>query len=176
MRSITSGGIAVSQPLGKVLLTDILVVSAFFLTLLVAHILPFPLYKYDPMKILVLITVVYSSRSNSLAIAAALPVLSFLSTGHPVFPKFLIMSGELMVFAFVLSSFRLRQSNRLIRFLGAVFVSKIIYYLIKGGAIAFGYLDQVLISTDLYTQIQALVILSIVFWGMEFLNQRAGKL
>jgi len=119
---------------------------------------------------------VYSSRSNSLAIAAALPVLSFLSTGHPVFPKFLIMSGELMVFAFVLSSFRLRQSNRLIRFLGAVFVSKIIYYLIKGGAIAFGYLDQVLISTDLYTQIQALVILSIVFWGMEFLNQRAGKL
>ncbi|NQV49615.1 MAG: hypothetical protein HQ507_03920 [Candidatus Marinimicrobia bacterium] len=175
MISINTANIGTLQPLTRTLLTDVLVLLSFSLTLVVAHVLPFPLYKLDPMKILVLVTVIYSSRWNSLAIAAALPILSFLSTGHPVFPKFLIMSSELMVFAFVLGSFHTRQSKKIIGFLSAVLISKIFYYMVKGGAIALGYLDQSLISTDFHTQIQALVVLALVFGGIEFLHLQRRK-
>ncbi len=175
MKSINIFNIATFQPLTKTLITDILVLLSFSLTLVIAHILPFPLYKLDPMKILVLVTVIYSSRWNSVAIAAALPILSFLSTGHPVFPKFLVMSSELMVFGFVLSSVHTRQSKKIIGFLSAILISKIIYYIIKGGIIALGYLDQPLISTAFYTQIQALVILASIFLALEYLESKRGK-
>ncbi len=175
MRSINSISIVIPQSITRILVADVLVILCFYITITVAHILPFPLYKLDPMKIIVLVTVIYSTRWNSVAIAAALPVLSFLSTGHPVFPKFLIMSSELMVFAFVLSSFRIRQLKGIISFLSAVLISKILYYMIKSGVIAMGYLDQAFIPSDFYTQIQALVISALVYWSIEFLHQRPAN-
>lgn len=170
MRSINFESLAAPNSFARTALVDALIFLGFYLTIVFAHILPFPLYKLDPMKILVLITVVYSNRGNALGIAAVLPILSFLSTGHPVFPKFMIMSMEMIVFAFVLSTLSQRKSSGLVTFLGAVFISKGVYYLIKAGAIALGFLDQVLISTDLYTQIQAVVILGLVYFAVQIIR------
>ncbi|NQV40753.1 MAG: hypothetical protein HQ506_00225 [Candidatus Marinimicrobia bacterium] len=172
MRSINIDSLTVPDSLARTILIDALVLVSFYLTIVFAHLLPFPLYKLDPMKILVLITVVYSNRGNALGMAAALPILSFLSTGHPVFPKFMIMSLELIVFAFVFIALSQNKSSGLVTFLGAVLISKGVYYLIKAGAIALGFLDQVLISTDLYTQIQALVILGAVYFVIQIIRNR----
>lgn len=172
MRSINIDSLTVPDSLARTALVDALVLVSFYLTTVFAHILPFPLYKLDPMKILVLITVIYSKRGNALGIATALPILSFLSTGHPVFPKFMIMSVELIVFAFVFGTLAQRKSSGLVVFLGAVLLSKGAYYLIKAGVIALGFLDQTLISTDFYTQIQALVILGAVYFVIRIIRNR----
>lgn len=160
--------LAVPNSLSRVALVDALVLVSFYVTIVFAHILPFPLYQFDPMKILVLITVVYSNRGNSMGIAAALPVLSFLSTGHPVFPKFLIMSGELMVFAFVLGMLSQSRSSGLVAFLGAVLISKLAYYFIKFSVISLGWLQTPLLTTSVITQLQALLILLCVFGLVDF--------
>ena len=175
MRSIHIDSLAVPNSATRAILVDALVILSFYLTIVFAHVLPFPLYKLDPMKILVLFTVAYSSRGNALGIAAALPILSFLSTGHPVFPKFLIMSGELIVFAFVLGTLSQRKSNGMLAFLGAVLLSKSAYYLVKFAAISADFLDQTLISTNFYTQIQALAILGAVYFVIQFLRNRQQR-
>ncbi len=163
------------QAVTRTLITDVLVLFSFYATIIFAHILPFPLYKLDPMKILVLGTVIYSSRNNAMFMAAILHVLSFFSTGHPVFPKFLIMSSELAIFAWVLGTLQSSRIAKPLGFLSAIFVSKLFYYLIKGGAISLGFLDQNLLSTSIATQMQALAILGGVFLLFDYLNTRFSK-
>lgn len=151
------------------LVTDILVLSAFFLTITFAHLLPIPMYKLDPMKVFVMLTVMYSSRGNALFISLSLPVLSFVSTGHPVAPKFILMGGELMVFAWIISTY---QSSRWGSFFSAIVISKIGYYVLKAGAIWAGWLNQSLFATDWQSQGLALTILSVVYFLVTSFRSR----
>lgn len=147
----------------RTLLTDVVVLVTFYLTVNFAHILPFALYQLDPMKIFILLTVAYSSRGNALLMALALPLLSFLSTGHPVAPKFLLIGAELMIFVWVMGIGSGVKYEKWLSFLGAVVVSKVAYYSLKAGIIGLGWLNQELFSTGLFSQLIALGVLSLVF-------------
>lgn len=61
MSSIKTFTIATLHPLTKALLPDDFVTFSFSMTLGIAHNIRFPLYKFDPFKILVLVTVIYAN-------------------------------------------------------------------------------------------------------------------
>ena len=168
MRTTNVGSLALPNGTTRVVLVDAMVLLSFYMTIVFAHVLPFPLYQLDPMKILVLVTVMYSTRWNSVTIAAVLPVLSFLSTGHPIFPKFLIMSMELMIFSWVMSFLIQKQSGAVMTFISAILVSKLAYYAIKAGAIGFGVLNQQLVSTELWVQLQAIILLGVIYAMIQY--------
>ncbi|MBT5268798.1 MAG: hypothetical protein HOL70_05060, partial [Candidatus Marinimicrobia bacterium] len=165
-------GIIQKPGVQRAVLTDVFVLSAFYLTTTFAHILSVPLYQLDPMKIIVLITVMYSNRGNALMIALSLPILSFMSTGHPVAPKFLLMAGELMIFATIMSTYK---SGHWIVLFSAILVSKLGYYLLKAAVIWMGWLNQDLFATDFKSQALALIILSAVFYFLISMKNRDGK-
>ena len=102
------------------------------------------------------------SRMNGLVLAVALPLLSFGISGHPVFPKCLVIAAELSVN--VLLFWWLVRVTRvgLAAFL-SILLSKVFYYGLKALVIGTGLMQMELVSTALWVQLVVAVLISIAF-------------
>ena len=143
---------------------DLLALAVVFLAPTFSHLLGFPLYYLDPMRIIVLAAVVHSHRINAYSLAIVLPLFSFLVSGHPVFPKFILVSFELM---FNLLMFQLILSETKKAFLAAflsVVASKVVYYFFKYLLISAALIESDLISTPLYFQAIVAIIISVYIY------------
>lgn len=150
-----------------VALTFVLVVPAL------SHLTAIPFYLIDPMRVAAL-GVLLATRDwkNSLALALLLPVFSMLVSGHPVFPKCLLISVELGSNVLLLAWFS-RILGRLwpsrpgittgIAAFVSIFASKGLYYLLKLAVISAGWLQMDLISTALWVQLLVAVAISAIF-------------
>jgi len=109
---------------------DIFALAFIFMIPTIAHVVPFPLYFIEPMRIMVIIAMAHSHRNNAYLLALVLPVFSFMISGHPILVKALIISAELMVMVGVFHLLR-----RYIHTFGAIFsaiiISKLFYFAIK---------------------------------------------
>jgi hypothetical protein len=116
-----------------------------------------------------------TNKTNAYFLALTLPIFSFFMSGHPVFPKNILIAAELMtnVFLFVLLSEKLQYwkngYNIFVSMFLSIFLSKIVYYGLKYLFIYFGLLGMGLISTGIGIQITIMLILSLVFslFGMR---------
>ncbi len=143
---------------------DLIALTVVFLVPTFSHLLGFPLYYLDPMRIIVLAAVVHSHRINAYSLAIVLPLFSFLVSGHPVFPKFIVISFELM---FNLLLFQLILSETKKAFLAAflsVIASKVVYYFFKYLLISAALIESGLISTPLYFQAIVAIIISVYIY------------
>lgn len=159
--------------LARAIITDLLILGLFLLVLTYAHILPIPLYQLDPMKALLLVTIIYSSRGNAMLMAIFLPLLSFVSTGHPVAPKFLLISLELAIFTSILT--QQKDTGKINLLLGAVLLSKLGYYLLKASLIGLGWLEQSLFSTGIIPQLTAVVVLISIYLLLNTLKDKGSR-
>ena len=123
-----------------------------------SHIVGFPLYLFEPMKLVVIISIILLDRKTAMVYAATIPLFSFLLTGHPVFPKFIIISAELTLFTSTYFYLYRRFSSSVIAISASILLSKIFYYLIKYFFISSGVLSIDLISTPFYIQLSTFVI------------------
>ena len=151
-------------------LIDLGIILAIYLLPGLTHVLPVPLYMIDPMRLLLFLTLLTTHRMNSLVLAATLPFLSTLFSGHPDFPKNILISAELslnvMVFHWMIG-----KKDSLI-FAGAVSIlsAKVFYYLLKYGCITAGFLGGALISTPLGYQLIPLIVLPFILFGLDKLR------
>jgi len=148
----------------RTLLLDFLIVAGMVGLVSFAHLIPFPLYKLEPMKLFLLVAILYASRGNALLMAATIPLISTATSGHPIFPKNLIIGVELMVFAGILTAKSIQTLNIPLRFLTALMASKLVYYIVKALVIYSGWLSMSLVSTSLLIQIQGAVIVFLAYW------------
>jgi len=116
------------------------------------------------MKLFLLVAILYASRGNALLMAATIPLISTATSGHPIFPKNLIIGVELMVFAGILTAKSIQTLNIPLRFLTALMASKLVYYIVKALVIYSGWLSMSLVSTSLLIQIQGAVIVFLAYW------------
>ena len=80
----------------RLLLYDICIILLIYITPAISHVLNFPLYQLDPMRWGVLCSLLrLKSKKNALILAASLPLLSYLTTGHPIIIKNAIIAVEL---------------------------------------------------------------------------------
>lgn len=130
----------------------------------ISHMIPIPIYYLDPMRWMVLgILFLKNNYTNAIVMACLLPLISFAFSGHPVFPKCLLISMELTinVLFFVLL-------NRKISWVGvsmflSMLISKCIYYLFKYVLIFSGVLSTNLIDTKVIYQLIPLFCLPLFF-------------
>lgn len=133
----------------KVLVLDMLSVLAVYTIPAISHMLAYPLYLFDPMRLIVLMGfMVYRNKWNSCALALTLPLVSFILSGHPVAIKNGLIAVELLTNVLLLSFMLSRRFNSTVSLVSSIFVSKLVYYGLKFGAISYGLLNAELVATD----------------------------
>lgn len=148
-------------------LIDLSIVAILYLLPGITHILPVPLYLIDPMRLLVFLTLLTTHRTNSLVLAASLPFLSTLFSGHPIFPKNILIATELslnvMLFHWIFS----KRDSVLVAGSLSILISKVFYYALKFGFISAGILGGALISTSLGYQLIPLILLPLLLYAIH---------
>lgn len=153
-------------------LFDILALTFIYFVPTISHMLSFPLYLIEPMRIALILALVHTTKKNAYIIAITLPLFSFLVSAHPVFYKMMLISGELVInvwlFYFILS----RTKNAFVSILSSIILSKVIYYLAKFIAIALILqTSERIISTSLYIQAATTIVFSL-YLGLMLRNRK----
>lgn len=143
-----------------IFILDIIAISVIYFTPTVSHILNLPLYLFEPMRILLILSIAHTNKLNSYILAISLPFFSFLISGHPVLPKVAIIALELMLNVWIFYRIRNSINNSFLAMLTSIFISKAVYYLIKFAFISFLLFDSTLISTPIYIQVITTLFLS----------------
>ncbi|MBO4427063.1 MAG: hypothetical protein J5771_01070 [Bacteroidales bacterium] len=147
-------------------LTDAVALALVFALPALSHLTSVPFYLADPMRLAVLGALIATRNwKNSLALALALPLVSFALSGHPVYPKCLIIAAELAVNVALFAAFaRAIKRKSALACGGAAFLSillsKAFYYGLKALVLAAGLPGTELVSTALWIQLFVAVILS----------------
>ena len=142
---------------------DFFALAFIYLLPTLSHLSGIPFYYLEPMRIVVLLSILYTHRWNSLLLALTIPLFSFLIASHPSIIKVLLLTIDLtaniLLFIFFVS--RIKQTYLAV-FL-SIGISKIIYYLLKYSVMQFNIMDGALVTTPLYIQIIITVVLSLAF-------------
>ena len=148
----------------KSAIIDSLAVILIYLLPAFSHMLSFPLYLVDPMRIVIIFALAHTERKNVYLLALTLPVFSFVISAHPVFVKSLLITIELLfnVWLFYFLSSRIKSSLPAIVI--SIFSSKLLYYLLKFIFIKLLLIDSALISTPIWIQVVVMFTLSLYVW------------
>ena len=153
------------------ILLDILAVSFIYFVPTISHLLSFPLYLIEPMRIMVVLALIFTHRYNAIILAATLPFVSFIFSGHPIFIKSALISAELVINVLLFYALAKRIYPTIALFT-SIWVSKIIYYGLKYLTILWMFPDDRLVSTPLYIQLFTSLGLSVFLFIMFYLRGR----
>jgi hypothetical protein len=155
--------LALDRPVLKTVTLDVLLCVAVIAIPAMSHAAAFPLYKFEPMRLLLFAAILFSSRRNALLMAVWMPLLAMLTSGHPVFPKVVLIQGELVVNTLLFFGL-VRGGNRFVlAAAGSILVSKTAYYAAKFILIRMSLLSGDLIATSWLYQLATLAF--ILFLG-----------
>ncbi|MCF7824109.1 MAG: hypothetical protein K9N35_08055 [Candidatus Marinimicrobia bacterium] len=151
-------------------LIDLGIILAIYLLPGLTHVLPVPLYLIDPMRLLLFLTLLTTDRTNSLVLAATIPFLSTFFSGHPVFPKNILISAELSLNVIVFHWIMGKKDSVILAGVASILSAKVFYYLLKYGFITAGFLGGMLITTPLGYQLIPLILLPFILFGLDKLR------
>ncbi|MDZ7777792.1 MAG: hypothetical protein U5L09_20335 [Bacteroidales bacterium] len=143
------------------LIFNILAVALIYFIPAISHALSFPLYLFEPMRLVLVLALVHTNKQNAYVLAATLPFVSFILSGHPLFFKAFLISGELVLNVALFFAFLRFFQAKFTAILASIVVSKAIYYLGKYALIQFAVLDSSLVSTALWIQVATMALFSI---------------
>lgn len=144
----------------KIYIFDLIAVAAIYLVPSLSHLLNFPVYLIEPMRLVIILALVHTSRANAFTIAVTLPLFSFLISSHPSLVKASLMTTELVLNVFLFFVLYKNFSNKFLVAITSILLSKIYYYLIKIFLINFALLGGDLFATPVYIQIIMTIIFS----------------
>jgi len=169
MKAIT---ISKSETLRSVIIGSFALLLIYF-TPALSHLLNFPLYLIEPMRLMLIIAMVHSNRQNAFLLAISLPLFSFAVSGHPVFYKMLLISAELALNVYLYFMFVRIFKNSFTAMLSGIVISKVVYYLVKAVLISLAVTGPGLFSTPIWIQ----VLTTLIFSGYAFviLNRKKAE-
>ncbi|MCX6168887.1 MAG: hypothetical protein NTX65_06095 [Ignavibacteriales bacterium] len=148
----------------KTVIYDILALTVVTFTPALSHLTAIPIYLLDPMRIILLLSIVYTSKKNVFLLAFVLPLLSFIISAHPYFIKSLLIASELTVNAFLFFYMSKFFKNSFVPAILSITISKIYYYVVKLSLIGFGLISTDLVSTPIILQAIVAVSISVYLW------------
>lgn len=155
----TVSSVLINRTKVKTYIFDLLALGAIYLIPSLSHLLDFPVYLIEPMRLVLILAVVHTSRANALTIAITLPLFSFLISSHPSLVKAGLITVELILNVLLLFLFIKGFQNKFFAAFFSILLSKIYYYLFKLVLLNFAFLEGDLFSTPIYIQI----IMTLVF-------------
>jgi hypothetical protein len=84
----------------------------------------------EPMRLMVVLSIVHSSRTNSYLLALSLPLFSWAVSGHPEFYKMLVMTGEITMNVFLFYYLIRKIDSVFLPMIISIVVSKIFCYIL----------------------------------------------
>ena len=144
----------------KSLLIDLAGIPLIYLLPEISSILNIHFYLFEPMRVIIIIAIVHTSKENSYLLAILLPAISYLFSSHPSVIKAFILSGDLLLNIFLYFSLIKYRVNKFLLMSMCIVVSKLAYYLAKYLLINFSVLKGDLIATPLNIQLLIVIILS----------------
>ena len=152
-----------SNKILKYLIYDILIITILLTIPIYSHWVGFPLYLFDPMRISLFCLIIMTSERNTYLFAFSLPFISSFITGHPIFPKNIIISIELLSNVFIFYGLTKKKLNIIFVIITSIIVSKSLYYLLKYLLINLGLIDMELVSTPFIYQFYNLLFILFLF-------------
>jgi len=143
----------------KSILLDVVAIAFIYLVPTFSHLLSFPLYFIEPMRIMVILAMIHTHRNNAYILALTLPLVSFALAAHPVLIKSMLIAIELvaMVAVFQLLSKRVHLFAAI--FL-SIWISKLFYYIMKFAAISTIMPGESMVGIALYIQLITSIVMS----------------
>ena len=152
--------ITLKKPIVLTALFDATAILVIYLVPTISHLLSFPVYLFEPMRIMLFISLAHFRKSNAYLIALTLPLFSYLVSSHPLPPKMVLITLELMLNVYLFFFIRDKLKNIFAASFLSILLSKSVYYLLKFGLLSFAILEGSLVSTPLYIQLIVSVLLS----------------
>lgn len=118
-------------------------ISAFLMIYLApsfAHLTGIPVYMAEPMRIMLILAMMHSSRVNAVILALTLPLFSFLVSGHPESIKMLIITGELLANVLLFYFLIRKNIHPWFAMFSAILVSKFLCYTAYWPLISFSFM------------------------------------
>lgn len=152
----------------RIWVADALLIASALLLPALSHLLAFPLYRLNPMLLLLVVGLGLSASlprrgqlMNGLLLALSMPLLSALLVGMPSPLKAFCMCAELATVALLLCCLP-KSSNTLLkigRVVLAFFAGKLLFYGLKSLLLA----PAVLVTTSLSFQLVSLLAVSVIY-------------
>lgn len=154
----------------KIFAIDLIGILIIYFLPEISRFLNIPFYLFEPMRVIIVVSMVHSSRNNAYLLAFLLPLLSLLLSNHPSVIKTFILSGDLLLNIYLFFSLIKFKVNKFLLMSICIVASKIVYYLAKYLLIQFSALKGDLIATPLYIQLLIVIILSGYVYLMDKLS------
>jgi hypothetical protein len=139
---------------------DLIALLAIYLVPSISHMLGFPIYYLEPMRIMLILAIAHTTKKNTYLIALTLPIFSFLISAHPSMIKTSLVTGELLINIWLFFFLSEKISNKTSSIFLSILISKIFYYLVKFLLINSALMGGDLISTPVYIQMIMLLVMS----------------
>lgn len=149
-----STALAIINKHRNVLLIDVVLLTALYLLPSFSHLTALPLYKLEPMRIALIVALLFTNRANTYLIAFTIPLASAWITGHPPPLKAVLMGIEFSIL--VATYIHLVRIDRMPAFVAlavGILLGKVVYYSMKFMALSAGWLDGSLVTTPVQTQL-----------------------
>lgn len=141
-------------------LLDISALALVYFVPALTHLLALPVYLIEPMRLMLILALAHTSRTNSYLLALTMPAFSFLISAHPVLPKMMLITLELL-FNVLLFHLLVKRTGKifLATFL-SIFISKSAYYLVKFFLVQAAIIGSGVVDTPLAMQLVTALLFS----------------
>lgn len=139
---------------------DLLMLAAIAFLPALSHMFGFPFYLLEPMRILLILSIAHTSKQNSFAVAAALPIFSFILSAHPAVFKSLLILSELSLNVWLFFVLSKKFNNYFGGMAVSIILAKLFYYGAKYLMVHVGLIDGDLVTTPIYLQALVGLVLS----------------
>ena len=136
-----------------------------------SHLVSMPLYFMEPMRLMLILALVHTNKTNAFILALSLPLFSYLVSAHPVFPKMILITFELSLNVLLFYLLNRKIKKIFLAILLSIILSKTAYYIIKFGLLKMLILKGGLVSTPLFIQL----VTTLIFSGYVYLMLREAK-
>ena len=134
-------------------LIDIGALAFIYLIPTFSHLLKFPLYFIEPMRVMLILAIAHTTKRNAYILALTMPIFSFLISSHPELLKMILITFELSLNVFLFFFLVKRMKYLFLAILFSIIISKTAYYFIKFGLINLAFIHTGLISTPILIQL-----------------------
>lgn len=155
----------------KSIIFDSAALAFIFFVPAISHMLSLPVYFIEPMRLALILMLLHTTKRNAYIIALTLPVFSFLVSAHPIPPKMMLITAELVLNVFLFYLFANKLKSVPAAVLASVIGSKAFYYLVKFGLVNAAILSSGLVGIPIYMQI----IMAFAFTGYAFITIKLKK-
>ena len=134
-------------------LLDISALAFVFFVPAISHLISLPIYLIEPMRLMLILSLVHTTKKNAYLLALTLPLFSFIISAHPELPKMILIVLELSLNVFLFYLFVNKIKQFFLSILLSIIISKIFYYITKFSLIKLAVINSELFSTPIYIQV-----------------------